>query len=86
MSTVTADGFRLCSSPPPAGRGTRAGVVRREQADRHSVHFYSNFLAACALRAAGASKEFIMDMLRWLSEDALKLYARLSSTLNEYAT
>ena len=53
-------------------------IVGPEAAKRYSVHSYRIYLA-CALRAAGAGKELIMEMLRWSSEDALKLYARINS-------
>ena len=55
-----------------------AAIVGPDAAKRYSVHSYRIYLA-CALRAAGAGKELIMEMLRWSSEDALKLYARINS-------
>ena len=53
-------------------------VFGKERAKKHSVHSFRIYLA-CALRAAGASRELIMEMLRWSSDDALKLYARINS-------
>ena len=53
-------------------------VFGAERAKRYSVHSFRVYLA-CALRAAGASRELIMEMLRWSSDDALKLYARINS-------
>ena len=53
-------------------------VFGAEKARKHSVHSFRIYLA-CALRAAGASRELIMEMLRWSSDDALKLYARINS-------
>ena len=40
--------------------------------------------SACALLAKGASQAQILSMLRWRSDEALRLYARLNDT--SYAT
>ena len=47
-----------------------------ERAKQLSIHSFRVWLA-CALLAAGATPEQIMLMLRWSSEAARKLYARL---------
>ena len=47
---------------------------RTAQLTVHSLRVY----LACALLAAGATPEQIMQLLRWSSETARKLYARLS--------
>ena len=59
------------------------GLIRRicteERAKQLSVHSFRVWLA-CALLAAGATPEQIMLMVRWSSEAARKLYARLAMT------
>ena len=53
-----------------------AYVVSRERAKQLSIHSFRVWLA-CALLAAGATPEQIMLLLRWSSDAARKLYARL---------
>jgi hypothetical protein len=48
-----------------------------------SMHSWRIYLA-CALLAQGASSEQILSMLRWRSDEALRIYARLNDTT--YAT
>ena len=50
-----------------------------ELASRYSMHSWCIYLA-CALLEAGASHATILAMLRWRSEDALKLYARMNDS------
>eukprot|EP00965_Chrysotila_dentata_P135224 4471282-Pleurochrysis_carterae.AAC.1 len=52
-------------------------VAPPERTRSLSVHSFRSYLA-CALLAAGASPEQIMVMLRWSSEAARALYARIS--------
>ena len=54
-------------------------VCSEERAKQLSVHSFRVWLA-CALLAAGATPEQIMLMVRWSSEAARKLYARLAMT------
>lgn len=54
-------------------------VCTEERARQLSVHSFRVWLA-CALLAAGATPEQIMLMVRWSSEAARKLYARLAMT------
>ena len=49
----------------------------------YSMHSWRSYLA-CALLAANCSHAQIMSMLRWRSEDSLRVYARLNDTT--YAT
>ena len=44
---------------------------------KYSMHSWRIYLA-CALLAAGASHATIQQLLRWRSEDALKIYARIN--------
>ena len=53
-----------------------AYVVTKERAKQLSVHSFRVWLA-CALLAAGASAEQIMYLLRWSSDAARRLYARM---------
>jgi hypothetical protein len=46
-----------------------------EEAALYTIHSFRIYLA-CALLAAGASKEMIKKMLRWASDEALNIYAR----------
>jgi hypothetical protein len=57
--------------------------VPPEIAKTLSMHSWRIYLA-CALLAAGASTAQILSMLRWRSDEALRLYARLNDTT--YAT
>jgi len=52
-------------------------VVGPERAGRYSMHSWRIYLA-CALLAAGASDGTIQAMLRWRSDDALRIYARIN--------
>ena len=73
----------------PAGRSWSKGelskffdglirlVCSEERARQLSIHSFRVWLA-CALLAAGATPEQIMLMVRWSSEAARKLYARLA--------
>ena len=54
-----------------------SALVGAEKAGRYSIHSFRIYLA-CALLAAGASNGTIQTMLRWKSEDALRIYARIS--------
>ena len=75
----------------PAGRSWSKGelskffdgllrlVCSEERARQLSIHSFRVWLA-CALLAAGATPEQIMLMVRWSSEAARKLYARLAMT------
>ena len=60
-----------------------AAGVSPELAKTYSMHSWRIYLA-CALLAKGASTAQILSMLRWRSEEALRLYARLNDTT--YAT
>jgi len=60
-----------------------AAGVSPEQASTLSMHSWRIYLA-CALLAAGASTSQILSMLRWRSDEALRLYARLNDS--DYAT
>ena len=51
------------------------GVDRAKQVSMHSWRVY----LACALLAKGASFATIQTMLRWRSEDALRIYARINN-------
>lgn len=51
-------------------------VVEPARLARISVHSFRVYLA-CALLASGATPEQIMQLLRWSSDSARKLYARL---------
>ena len=50
---------------------------------KYSMHSWRIYLA-CALLAKGASHSQIMSMLRWRSDEALRIYARMND--EEYAT
>jgi len=52
------------------------GLVTKEEALGFSMHSWRIYLA-CALYSAGCPKERIMAILRWKSEEALLIYARL---------
>ena len=52
-------------------------VVGAEAAPRYSIHSFRIYLA-CALLAASASHGTIQTMLRWKSDDALRIYARIN--------
>ena len=54
-----------------------------DQLSKYSMHSWRIYLA-CALLAKGASHSQIMSMLRWRSDEALKIYARMNDF--EYAT
>ena len=54
-----------------------ARVVGPDRARFFSMHSWRIYLA-CALLAAGASAGTIQGMLRWRSDDALKIYARIN--------
>ena len=54
-------------------------VCSEERARQLSIHSFRVWLA-CALLAAGATPEQIMLMVRWSSEAARKLYARLAES------
>ena len=61
-------------------------VVGAERAAFYSMHSWRIYLA-CALLAAGASAGTIQGMLRWRSDDALKIYARINdSTYADWLT
>ena len=60
-----------------------AAGVAPEMASTLSMHSWRIYLA-CALLAKGASTAQILSMLRWRSDEALRLYARLNDT--SYAT
>ena len=51
------------------------GAARAKQVSMHSWRVY----LACALLAKGASFATIQTMLRWRSEDALRIYARINN-------
>ena len=55
------------------------GVVcgSAEAAKPYSIHSFRVYLA-CALLSAGASSGTIQTMLRWRSDDALRIYARIN--------
>ena len=57
--------------------------MAEERAKTYSMHSWRIYLA-CALLAKGASSAQILSMLRWRSDEALRLYARLNDTT--YAT
>ena len=59
-----------------------AAEVPQEHLRRYSMHSWRIYLA-CALLAAGASNGTIQAMLRWRSDEALKIYARINDV--EYA-
>ena len=61
----------------------RATGVAPERAGTYSMHSWRIYLA-CALLASGAPHSQILSMLRWRSDEALRLYARLNDTT--YAT
>ena len=50
-------------------------IMSAEEAALYTIHSFRIYLA-CALLAAGASKEMIKKMLRWASDEALNIYAR----------
>lgn len=52
-------------------------LVGADRAAQYSVHSFRIYLA-CALLEAGASSATIQAMLRWRSDDALKIYARIN--------
>ena len=52
-------------------------VVTPEEATRYSLHSFRIYLA-CALLAAKVDKETIKQMLRWRSDEAMALYARVN--------
>ena len=52
-------------------------LVGAEAATNYSIHSFRIYLA-CALLSAGASHGTICAMLRWRSDDALKIYARIN--------
>ena len=52
-------------------------IVGAEAAASFSMHSFRIYLA-CALLSAGASAGTIQAMLRWRSDDALKIYARIN--------
>ena len=54
-----------------------SALVGAEKAGRYSIHSFRIYLA-CALLASGASNGTIQTMLRWKSEDALRIYARIN--------
>ena len=54
-----------------------AAVVGHERAKFYSMHSWRIYLA-CALLAAGASSGTIQALLRWRSDEAVKIYARLN--------
>ena len=56
-----------------------AAGVPPEHLQRYSMHSWRIYLA-CALLAAGASNGTIQAMLRWRSDEALKIYARINDS------
>ena len=54
-------------------------VVGTARAAHYSMHSWRVYLA-CALLAAGASSGTIQSMLRWRSDDALRIYARINDS------
>ena len=56
-----------------------AAGVSPERAKTLSMHSWRIYLA-CALLAKGASQAQILSLLRWRSDEALRLYARLNDT------
>ena len=50
-----------------------------EQVKRYSMHSWRIYLA-CALLEAGASDGTIQTMLRWRSDEALRIYARINDS------
>ena len=48
-----------------------------EEASKYSMHSWRVYLA-CALLDAGASNATIQALLRWKSDEALKIYARMN--------
>ena len=54
-------------------------VIGRLEAEKRSMHSL-RIGCACALLAAGASSSQIQALVRWRSEESMKIYARLSST------
>ena len=57
-------------------KGLLALIVSKERAKQLSIHSFRVWLA-CSLLAAGATPEQIMLLLRWSSDAARKLYARV---------
>ena len=55
-------------------------VVGPIRAKFFSMHSWRVYLA-CALLSAGASHGTIQSMLRWRSDDAIKIYARINDTV-----
>ena len=55
----------------------RLSGVPEDRIKHYSMHSWRIYLA-CALLAAGASHATIQALLRWRSEEALKLYARIN--------
>ena len=51
--------------------------MSKEEVKKYSMHSFRVYLA-CALKAAGASNAIIQALLRWRSESAMKIYARLN--------
>ena len=54
-------------------------VVSEQRLAQLTVHSFRVYLA-CALLAAGATPEQVMQLLRWSSDSARKLYARIADT------
>ena len=52
-------------------------LIPREMVKHYSVHSFRIYLA-CALLAVGATPETIKLMVRWASDEALQIYARLN--------
>eukprot|EP00966_Prymnesium_polylepis_P286841 6625522-Prymnesium_polylepis.1 len=55
-----------------------AYVVSKERLAQITVHLFRVYLA-CALLAAGATPEQVMQLLRWSSDAARRLYARIAA-------
>ena len=53
-------------------------IMSAEQAKLYTIHSFRIYLA-CALMAAGASAEVIKKLLRWASDEALHIYARMNA-------
>ena len=51
--------------------------LSKEERHKYSMHSFRIYLA-CALFAAGCPKDKIMAILRWKSEEALDIYARMN--------
>jgi hypothetical protein len=64
-------------------RMLRAIGVQDAERATYSMHSWRIYLA-CALLAKGASHDTIMSMLRWRTDEALRIYARLNDF--EYGT